>query len=339
MKVHFDKFSGAGINQPSPLSNHPSEHNRNGGGSYRQDGPPLPQYPHQNQQSNAQIGRDSSRGPSNYPSSEQQRQQQEYMAQQQRQQQGQQGGGAQFAYSAFQGTGEALQRDLSSRPGTAQAPIGSPSPSLQARQPPTMSGENGPTTSSSIEPTTGSSSSGTQPTSSTSSGTSPSLLRQNAGAPSRIAMPPPLPFGNGNNGPFSPMRTNLPPMTPSMPAFTFGGFSAQTPPIHPHALFSPGIGPFSPQMGSPFFGPGQGMGHFQNVAPGTLFSLDLAILDEITHSLIHEYRSTKSRIRFQSHVPSFPSYSQRTSDATATTSTAASSTTTTARTDVPNQRR
>ncbi|GJN89000.1 hypothetical protein Rhopal_001971-T1 [Rhodotorula paludigena] len=109
-------------------------------------------------------------------------------------------------------------------------------------------------------------------------------------APSRITMPPPLPFGslgltsagaNGgtpvSGGPFSPMRTHgLPPMTPSMPAFTFGGagpFAAQpTPPLLPHGMFSPGVGPFSPGgiLGgggmSPFFGPGaQG---WQNVAPG-----------------------------------------------------------------------
>lgn len=107
-------------------------------------------------------------------------------------------------------------------------------------------------------------------------------------------MPPPLPFSLAGLGhhhssaaphsagiasPFSPMRTaGLPPMTPSMPAFTFGGagpFAAQpTPPLLPHGMFSPGVGPFSPVTPggggggggmSPFFGPG---GAWGNVAPG-----------------------------------------------------------------------
>lgn len=68
--------------------------------------------------------------------------------------------------------------------------------------------------------------------------------------PSRIAMPPPYPF----SGPLSPLTGRLPPMTPSMPAFTLGAFP-QTPPIHP-SFFSPGIGPMSPGLSSPFFGVG-----------------------------------------------------------------------------------
>lgn len=68
--------------------------------------------------------------------------------------------------------------------------------------------------------------------------------------PSRIAMPPPFPFA----GPLSPLTGRLPPMTPSMPAFTLGAFP-QTPPIHP-SFFSPGIGPMSPGLSSPFFGVG-----------------------------------------------------------------------------------
>ncbi|GAA5855365.1 hypothetical protein JCM8547_009051 [Rhodosporidiobolus lusitaniae] len=90
-------------------------------------------------------------------------------------------------------------------------------------------------------------------------------------APSRIAMPPPVPF-TGGAGPFSPLHTrNLPPMTPSMPAFTFAPFAAPTPPLHPHALFSPGIGmtpgPFSPGIG----GPGAGGSFFGSptAVPGT----------------------------------------------------------------------
>ncbi|BGO91174.1 hypothetical protein JCM10020v2_002825 [Rhodotorula toruloides] len=118
-------------------------------------------------------------------------------------------------------------------------------------------------------------------------------------APSRIAMPPPLPFASlagyagatsasaaTPSGPFSPLGhptstrlAGLGPMTPSMPAFTFGGagpFAAQpTPPIMPGGMFSPGdfnVGPFSP--GVPFFGGHQqpngtqGAGAWKNVAPG-----------------------------------------------------------------------
>ncbi|GAA5884087.1 hypothetical protein JCM16303_005910 [Sporobolomyces ruberrimus] len=288
LKVHFDKFSGQGMGQPG--SNYPGAGPSNGsaygngpmGGGYRQDGPQYPPYAQGpppssiSHQFSQQQQRDSNpRQPlSNYPPSRQQAPQQ--------QSQYQYGLSSAFANSPmFQGLGETVQRDSgssSSRPGTAQAPIGSPSPSMQARQTPAALSNQ----SSSRQDETDSdprSRSENAPSSSNHDNeeedakpvtkTSPSLLRQNAAAPSRIAMPPPLPFSSSNGGPFSPMRANLPPMTPSMPAFTFGGFSAPTPPVHPHALFSPGIGPFSPQIGSPFFGPGaQQMNHFQTVAPG-----------------------------------------------------------------------
>ncbi|SCV67790.1 BQ2448_5401 [Microbotryum intermedium] len=86
--------------------------------------------------------------------------------------------------------------------------------------------------------------------------------------PERITMPPPsYPFGPAGGPlspgtPYSPMVGRLPPMTPSMPAFTFGAFP-QTPPLHPASFFSPGVGSFSPQMGSPFFPP-----YGINAAPG-----------------------------------------------------------------------
>ena len=97
-------------------------------------------------------------------------------------------------------------------------------------------------------------------------------------APSRIAMPPPLPFAalglngtptSGGPGPFSPLATGG--MTPSMPAFTFGGagpFAAQaTPPLVPHGMFSPGVGvaPFSP--GAPYF-PGTPPLVWSSLTPG-----------------------------------------------------------------------
>jgi RNA recognition motif-containing protein len=97
-------------------------------------------------------------------------------------------------------------------------------------------------------------------------------------APSRIAMPPPLPFAalglngtptSGGPGPFSPLGTGG--MTPSMPAFTFGGagpFAAQaTPPLVPHGMFSPGVGvaPFSP--GAPYF-PGTPPLVWSSLTPG-----------------------------------------------------------------------
>ncbi|KAK4053382.1 hypothetical protein OIV83_001546 [Microbotryomycetes sp. JL201] len=88
--------------------------------------------------------------------------------------------------------------------------------------------------------------------------------------PSRISMPPPSSFPfSVNGGPLSPMTGGrLPPMTPSMPAFTLGAFP-QTPPVYPQSFFSPGVGPFSPQVGSPYFGPNLSyLNGGMNAAPG-----------------------------------------------------------------------
>ncbi|KAM0787458.1 hypothetical protein ACM66B_003536 [Microbotryomycetes sp. NB124-2] len=88
--------------------------------------------------------------------------------------------------------------------------------------------------------------------------------------PSRISMPPPSTFPfSMNGGPLSPITGGrLPPMTPSMPAFTLGAFP-QTPPVYPQSFFSPGVGPFSPQVGSPYFGPNLSyLNGGMNAAPG-----------------------------------------------------------------------
>ncbi|GAA5940140.1 uncharacterized protein JCM15063_001719 [Sporobolomyces koalae] len=266
LKVHFDKFSGAGVNgnpgypNGGPYNNYG---NNNSNGPYRPDPPQYPPYV-QNQQN-------LNNNNNNYAAAPQQKSVENLAASRQLQQQQQQNStSGPFNYGSLfpEGSGEILQREPStSRPGTAQAPIGSPSPRVQSRDSQEVVHQSGDETRSlpDAESTDGDAAADNK-----SAKVSPSLLRLNTTAPSRIAMPPPLPFGGMNGGgPFSPMRTNLPPMTPSMPAFTFGGFSAPTPPVHPHALFSPGVGPFSPQIGSPFFGPGQAMGHFQTVAPGT----------------------------------------------------------------------
>lgn len=110
-------------------------------------------------------------------------------------------------------------------------------------------------------------------------GSSFSRTHHHSTAPSRIAMPPPLPFAalgmsgtptsGGGVAPFSPLAAGG--MTPSMPAFTFGGagpFAAQaTPPLVPHGMFSPGVGvaPFSP--GAPYF-PGTPPLVWSSLTPG-----------------------------------------------------------------------
>lgn len=56
----------------------------------------------------------------------------------------------------------------------------------------------------------------------------------------------------------------MPPMTPSMPGFTFHAYPS-TPPLMPMGFLSPGLGPFSPALNSPqafVFNP------FMNAAPG-----------------------------------------------------------------------
>ena len=94
--------------------------------------------------------------------------------------------------------------------------------------------------------------------------TSPRALRGQR-HPTRIAMPPPMPFAFDSM--MSPGARGLPPMTPSMPAFTFGAFPQQTPPPVPlHHFFSPGLGPFSPPLGSPVGA--QSYPPWMNAAPG-----------------------------------------------------------------------
>jgi len=80
--------------------------------------------------------------------------------------------------------------------------------------------------------------------------------------PGPITLPGPLPPVAFGTGPLSPL--GLPPITPSMPSFTFMP-PQPTPPLHPHAFMSPGVGPFSP-VGSPAY-----YGHvnpYFNHAPG-----------------------------------------------------------------------
>ncbi|KAJ9102027.1 hypothetical protein QFC19_004953 [Naganishia cerealis] len=61
----------------------------------------------------------------------------------------------------------------------------------------------------------------------------------------------------------------MPPMTPSMPGFTFHAYPS-TPPLMPMGFLSPGLGPFSPALNSPqsfVFNP------FMNAAPGAPLSI------------------------------------------------------------------
>ena len=67
--------------------------------------------------------------------------------------------------------------------------------------------------------------------------------------PGPITLPGPLPPAAFGTGPLSPL--GLPPITPSMPSFTFMP-PQPTPPLHPHAFMSPGVGTFSP-VGSPAY--------------------------------------------------------------------------------------
>lgn len=420
--MHFDKFSGAAVNQPGNYQNGAGGGGGpydapfgNGSGPYRSDGPPPPPpfalgphppgHPLAFQQafppsSSAQL-RDLQRPPSsstaptsrfNVPALYQH---------------SLPGPSATGEGGGDEARTEALSREFGqssggSRPGTAQAPIGSPSLNGQLRPGvPDAASSSSPLASESTrangmtdskdghergtEDGDGRDGEGAETIARnkpTSTKTSPSLSRQNAAVPSRIAMPPPLPFssihgggvgggggggpisagGGGAAGPFSPMRTNLPPMTPSMPAFTFGGFSAPTPPVHPHALFSPGIGPFSPQIGSPFFGAGhqqQGMPHFQTVAPGSLLfsisfqpshgSASVADCGSVgADSFVFFFsRGAESRLWIQSHVsrvsadaergPSVPNADAATTLASAAA--AAAATTATATEWVPDRER
>ncbi|KIM22303.1 hypothetical protein M408DRAFT_291871 [Serendipita vermifera MAFF 305830] len=82
-------------------------------------------------------------------------------------------------------------------------------------------------------------------------------------APGRITLPNPG-MGMYPPAPVSPMH-GRPPITPSMPSFSFVQQPMPTPPLHPQFL-SPGLGPYSPVNASPgFYRP---MNHYFNLAPG-----------------------------------------------------------------------
>ena len=74
---------------------------------------------------------------------------------------------------------------------------------------------------------------------------------------------------NGGFNPMSPQSSRIP-MTPSMPGFSFHPFP-QTPPLLPHFL-SPGLGPFSPPLGTASFGSTmQQMPNYMRTSASTLF--------------------------------------------------------------------
>ncbi|GAA5853620.1 hypothetical protein JCM9279_005078 [Rhodotorula babjevae] len=282
LKVHFDKFSGAAVNTPQHAHAPPPQHQHQPHYSGQHGPPPPPPPPYNRQQQQYAPP-----GPIPYRP-----QTLEHLVSQPAP-----NGPSPLSGLAHSSSGE---HDYPSRPGTATTRRGS-SDERSARSPPAPSSSSqqapsSPALASLPDPSQGV----TAPTASTTSPPAPSFVRghSNPAAPSRIAMPPPLPFSLASLGhpssaaggphsassPFSPMRTaGLPPMTPSMPAFTFGGagpFAAQmTPPLLPHGMFSPGVGPFSPGTPgggggggagggpmSPFFGPGGAWGH--TVAPG-----------------------------------------------------------------------
>ncbi|GAA5903860.1 hypothetical protein JCM8208_006599 [Rhodotorula glutinis] len=291
LKVHFDKFSGAAVNNPQhphgppPPPPPPHQHQPHYGGHHGPPPPPPPPYNRQHQPF-------APPGPIPYRP-----QTLEHLVSQQ--QHSTPNGPSPLSGLAHSVNGE---QDYPSRPGTATTRPGS-SDDRSAQSPPAPSSASQQAPSSpALSPLPDASQGVTAPLPSTTSPPVPSFVRghSNPAAPSRIAMPPPLPFSLASLGhpssaangaphsagsPFSPMRTaGLPPMTPSMPAFTFGGagpFAAQmTPPLLPHGMFSPGVGPFSPGTPggagggggggggpmSPFFGPGGAWGH--TVAPG-----------------------------------------------------------------------
>ncbi|GAA6041065.1 hypothetical protein JCM8097_004700 [Rhodosporidiobolus ruineniae] len=275
LKVHFDKFSGAGIHgnpnqnngSSSPYSNgHHLQHQQHHQPQQHFVMPvPMPAYPQ--------------RTVSGFEQQQQQQQQQQYQHSPQLQQ-AQQPQPSPLSNPVF---GSLSPAPTNGSPALAPAipsgsiiPEAAPRPSTarsRSDNRPSTSGAPGdgaPPTSSATSP----------PVSSAASPTAHPHKPHHPLAPSRIAMPPPLPFSlaaaqaasgqptaGGSGGPFSPLHTRgLPPMTPSMPAFTFAPFAAPTPPLHPGALFSPGInigggagvpssfGPFSPGLGGPAAG-------------------------------------------------------------------------------------
>ncbi|BGP15588.1 hypothetical protein JCM10213v2_003567 [Rhodosporidiobolus nylandii] len=307
LKVHFDKFSGAGVNGGHPQSNGPSH--SPSPAPYPYPPPPPPQfqqqhsYPAPSQHSGQQQQQFAMPVP--LPPSFMQRtasgfehQQQQQQRESPRPQSSQLSGGAGLFAHAASPPPSSVTRSPALAPPQSIVPEAAPRPSTASERPATSGapGDGAPAFAKAPSPPLAASSS---PPAGEGEGALPASAyvpqqqppppqqerqqqqqqqqqRHHPTAPSRIAMPPPLPFtlnnglgGGGGGGPFSPLHTrNLPPMTPSMPAFTFAPFAAPTPPLHPHALFSPGVGvgvggPFSPGIagpGSPFFGPGPGQG-------------------------------------------------------------------------------
>ncbi|KPV75213.1 uncharacterized protein RHOBADRAFT_53222, partial [Rhodotorula graminis WP1] len=255
LKVHFDKFSGAAVNNPQHPHPPPPQHQHQPHyGGHHGGPPPPPPPPHYNRQQHQSFAPP---GPIPYRPHTL-----EHLVSQHQQ--------APNGPSPLSGLAHSVngEQDYPSRPGTATTRPGS-SGDRSARSPPAPSSSSQQAPASPVLASLPDASQGvTAPLPSTTSPPVPSFVRghSNPAAPSRIAMPPPLPFSLASLGhpssaangaphsagsPFSPMRTaGLPPMTPSMPAFTFGGagpFAAQmTPPLLPHGMFSPGVGPFSP---------------------------------------------------------------------------------------------
>ncbi|BGP55142.1 hypothetical protein JCM8202v2_002739 [Rhodotorula sphaerocarpa] len=262
--VHFDKFAGAGVNnQPPPPAPPPPPVYANGNGGHGSSHPnmPMPMPMPMRPSLLDQYGSCGSNGS---------------------------GPGS---FSGPSPLSNVLSARPESRPGTAQTDsgenargaeqkaLGSPtsassSPEAAGSPKPAEGDESAPQVKEKPAPTARR----RPPLLQDTGGSSFSRTHHHSTAPSRIAMPPPLPFAalgmngtptSGGPGPFSPLGAGG--MTPSMPAFTFGGagpFAAQaTPPLVPHGMFSPGVGvpPFSP--GAPYF-PGTPPLVWSSMTPG-----------------------------------------------------------------------
>lgn len=97
--------------------------------------------------------------------------------------------------------------------------------------------------------------------------------------PGPITLPPPP---QAFPAPMSPQSTQVPPITPSMPSFSFVP-QAPTPPLHAQFL-SPGIGPFSPTMSPGGFYSPVGPHPFLNPAPGAPVHLQHVGMHSLPHS-------------------------------------------------------
>jgi hypothetical protein len=121
-----------------------------------------------------------------------------------------------------------------------------------------MSNASSAVASNAVKPTTTSSNMVNGTTSTTTTGSSTTRA-----APGRITLPQPN-MGAYPPAPISPMH-GRPPITPSMPSFTFMSQPMPTPPLHPQFL-SPGLGPYSPVNSSPGFY--RAINPYFNLAPG-----------------------------------------------------------------------